>query len=155
MARGFFRLWIVVSVIWIVSASILLDARQPISDALAAIPQQPSFPRAPVKANSSSSDKMIATIDEALAAGDPGPPNTIHGMSFNEFFEGGGPHTPSTNWFLWDESMRKHEAAMDELPMIGLTLVSLPLLSLVLGLAVAWIFRGFVPRRRGASQNRF
>jgi hypothetical protein len=119
-ARGFFRLWIVASVLWIAAGAILLDVPHLIVEATTPLPAQPTYQREKAP-RSTGVDAFIADTQKAID----------------------GKLTPSQDWDMWDAAERDRSGARGEILALSIVLFGVPLLIFALGLALAWIVRGF------------
>jgi hypothetical protein len=65
MARGFFRLWVVLSVLLIAGTVVLLDGGKTLSLAFGQLPTQPTYPR-PEEGHRDTSDELVALLQKAI-----------------------------------------------------------------------------------------
>ena len=136
MARGFLRLWVVVSAFWVAVVIVLLGVIPTLQIAFAPIPAQPTFPRqADPFANGA--NPFSGLIDAGLGKRNP----------FDDYppdkFEPTTGKLLVSNWEEWDRAVAQRRQAADSMPGMLALMVGPPGLLFLCGLAVAWVYRGF------------
>jgi hypothetical protein len=123
MRKGFFRLRVAISAIWIVISVLLLDPRQTLTAAFGDLPSQPTFARGADPFEADASDNFIRSLDKAIQ----------------------GKVTPSSDWDEWDRVAKEQQFARNSIPGSLVLIFGLPIAALFFGLCIAWIYRGFRP----------